>query len=227
MRAGGVRLALPRRGARHTGGMLSAITSPDFPPPDADGVPHVALFMHGYGSNERDLPGLAPFLPAGTPWASLRAPLEMGFGGAAWFPLANDPGRWRDPAAILDATDAVWAWVDAEVPAETTLITVGFSQGGLMATQLLRSRPERTHRTVVLSGLMLDAPMPADASLAQSRPPVFYGRGDSDPVIPGFMEEHAEEFLRAHADLDFHVYPGLTHSVSEAEMRDVQAFLAR
>lgn len=206
---------------------LTSVTSPHFPSPDADHPPaRVALFLHGYGSNERDLAGLAPFLPDGLPWASLRAPLEMGYGGAAWFPLAQDPQRWRDPAPIETATTAVWEWVDTHVPASSLLVPVGFSQGGMMATQLLRTRPERVARTVFLSGLVLDAPQPGDDAVAAARPPVFYGRGDADPVIPGFVEDHAREWLAEHAELDFHVYPGLTHSVHDEELRDMKAFLA-
>ncbi len=205
---------------------LTAITSPDFPTAVAD-APHVALFMHGYGSNERDLPSLAPMILGDTPWASLRAPLEMGFGAHAWFPLPANPLAWRDPEPIMASTNAIWEWVDANVPASASLITVGFSQGGMMASQLLRTHPERIHRTVVFSGLMLEDPMPADAVLAESRPRVFYGRGDSDPVIMDVMEQHVESFLREHATLDFHVYAGMGHSVNDAELADVRAFLAR
>lgn len=151
--------------------MLTAITSPDFPSAD-DAPKRVAILMHGYGSNEHDLAGLNPYLPHGLPWASLRAPLEMGYGAAAWFYLRD--GAWLEPGPIVDATAAVWEWIDAHVPSGSPIAAMGFSQGGLMTTQLLRTRPERVSDAVVLSGFVLDVEQPGDATLADSRPAVFW-----------------------------------------------------
>ena len=111
---------------------------------------------------------LAPALP----WAALRAPLGVAPGGYAWFPPValgdRDPGR---------ATDAAWQWIDANLTPDAKVAAVGFSQGGLMATQLLRTRPERVAATVVLSGFVQAAPQPADEQLTARRPAVFWGRG--------------------------------------------------
>ena len=202
---------------------LTAITSPNWPAVDSP-APRVAVLMHGYGSNERDLAGLSPYLPAGTPWASLRAPIEMGYGGAAWFNLDGDD--WLDPGPIDAATAAVWQWVDTNAPRDAAVLAVGFSQGGLMATQLLRTRPERVAKTVVLSGFAGRAKQPGDAALAQERPEVFWGRGDRDQVIPAPFIDASRKFLAAHTALTERVYPGLAHSITEAEMDEVRAYLA-
>ena len=61
------------------------------------------------------------------------------------------------------------------------MAAVGFSQGGLMATQLLRTRPGRVAATVVLSGFVQAAPQPADEQLAAERPAVFWGREPGTP----------------------------------------------
>jgi phospholipase/carboxylesterase len=156
---------------------------------------------------------------------SLRAPLEMNFGGATWFPLdlPNEP----EPAGIDAATQAIWAWVDASIPSDARVIPLGFSQGGLMALQLLRTRPERIAATVVLSGLIADGAQPADdALLGESRPRVFWGRGDEDQVIWPAAIERLAAWLPEHADATIRVYPGLAHGVNEDEMNDVKAFLA-
>lgn len=183
----------------------------------------VALFLHGFGSHEGDLAGLAPWLPKGMPWVSLRAPLPLNGMGFAWFPL-NLP-QAPDQGWIDDATAGLWEWVDANLSPSTSLVPVGFSQGGLMALQLLRTRPERIAATVVLAGLMTSAPQPADAHLADARPPVFWGRGDADTVIPAEGLAHLAEFLPTHSSLTARVYPGLTHSVDERVLDDVQRFL--
>jgi phospholipase/carboxylesterase len=205
---------------------LRAVVSPGWP---GVGTP-VALLLHGLGSDEHDLPSLAPWLPPGLAWASLRAPLDFDFGGATWFPLelptASEPVP-RDPerAGIDAATDAIWGWVDARAPANAPVVPVGFSQGGLMALQLLRTRPNRVAATVVLSGLVADAPHPADSTLAETRPPVFWGRGTADAVIWAEAIERTSAWLPGHSTLTERVYPGLGHGVGESELADVRAFL--
>jgi phospholipase/carboxylesterase len=184
----------------------------------------VVLFLHGYGSNEHDLAGLGSALGLTQPWASLRAPLAVGNGGAAWFTIST-PG---DPEAgpVLDATDAIWAWVEKNIAPEARIIPIGFSQGGLMATQLLRTRPERVRATVVLGGFVLGAPQVADERLAAERPPVLWGRGAEDTVITASAVARTASWLPAHSALVQRVYPGLAHGIDAAELADVDAFLA-
>jgi len=110
------------------------------------------------------------------------------------------------------------------------IVPLGFSQGGLMALQLLRTRPERIAATVVLSGLIPPGEHPGDAALAgasssASRPRVFWGRGDADQVIWPAAIERLAGWLPGHAEATIRVYPSLAHSVSEDEMNDVRAFL--
>lgn len=184
----------------------------------------IPLLLHGFGSNERDLTSLVPALGVELPWASLRAPLHLGNGGAAWFEIST-PGN---PAAepVVQATNAIWAWVDANVDASVRVIPIGFSQGGLMASQLLRTRPKRVLATVVLGGFVLGAPQPADDAIAANRPPVFWGRGAEDRVIGVPAIARTSHFLPQHSTLVERIYPGLAHEISQAEVDDVSAFIA-
>ncbi|MFF2270079.1 alpha/beta hydrolase [Cellulosimicrobium cellulans] len=179
------------------------------------------VLLHGFGSHEHDLAGLGPHL--GAPWVSLRAPLALPQGGFAWFPIAT-PGD-PDPEPVARATEAVWAWVDAELGAERQVVPVGFSQGGLMATQLLRTRPERVAATVVLGGFVQAAEQPADAALAATRPPVFWGRGADDQVIAPHAIDRTAAWLPGRSTLVERVYPGLAHGIDARELADVRAFL--
>ncbi|MBD8517932.1 alpha/beta hydrolase [Plantibacter sp. CFBP 8804] len=186
-------------------------------------APVVAVLLHGYGSNEHDLTGLVGPLALGMPWVSLRAPLEMGHGGAAWFEITT-PGN-PDPEPIARATDAVWDWIDEHVPAEARIVPIGFSQGGFMASQLLRTRPERVVAPVILAGFVLSAPQPGDEVLAATKPAVFWGRGLEDRVIaaPAVARTHA--WLPLHTTLTERTYPGLAHGIHQAEIDDVRTFL--
>jgi phospholipase/carboxylesterase len=95
-----------------------------------------------------------------------------------------------------------------------------------MALQLLRTRPERIAATVVLSGLITPGDQPADAVIAESLPPVFWGRGDADGVIWPEAIARLAAWLHDHATATIRVYPGLAHGVNGEEMDDVKAFLA-
>lgn len=199
---------------------LNAIASENFP----GDVPAVALFLHGYGSNERDLTALASALPDGLPWASLRAPIEVMPGGYAWFRIVT-PGH-PDADALDAATAAIWSWVDAAVPNGTRIVPIGFSQGGLMATQLLRTAPERVLAPVVLGGFVASVEQPADAALRDARPAMFLGRGAEDQVIAPAAVERTDAWAPGHTTLDARQYPGLGHGINQEELADVQAFLA-
>ncbi|MFC5931100.1 hypothetical protein D6T64_13720 [Cryobacterium melibiosiphilum] len=188
-------------------------------------APAVIIFLHGYGSNEDDLTGLASPLKLTLPWVSLRAPLDLGNGAAAWFSIVT-PGN-PDAAPVAAATEAIWAWVDEHLDPSTRVVPLGFSQGGLMASQLLRTRPERVLAPVVLGGFVQVAPQPGDDLLAHSRPALFWGRGAEDRVIGEPAIERTRAYLLPHTTLVEKVYPGLAHGISAQEIDDVHDFLAR
>lgn len=197
-------------------GTLRAEVSADW----AREAPLALILLHGYGADERDLASLGPMLALATPWASLRAPLPVAGGGYAWFPVS--PSGDPDPAR---ATDAVWRWVAGNLNPDAKIAVVGFSQGGLMATQLLRTHPERVAATVVLSGWVLAAPQPADGRLEAERPAVFRGRGDRDRLIAAEAVERTSRWLPTHSALTDRVYPGLAHGIADREVDDVRTFL--
>jgi len=201
---------------------LQGLRSPDWAT-ETTAAEAIVVFLHGFGSNERDLTGLVDALGLSIPWASVRAPLDLGNGGAAWFKIVT-PGN-PDPQPVAEATDAVWAWVDAHVDPASRIVPIGFSQGGLMATQLLRTRPERVLAAVVLGGFLMGSPQPGDAQLADTRPPLFWGRGAEDRVIAAAAIARTASFLPEHSTLMERVYPGLAHGISAAEIADVRNFL--
>ena len=181
----------------------------------------VLLFLHGFGSNEHDLSSLAQPLNLELPWASLRAPLELGQGAAAWFQI-EIPGV-PDAAPVEQATKMIWAWVDENLDPEIKIIPIGFSQGGLMASQLLRTRPERVVATTILGGFVLGAAQSGDELLAERRPAIFWGRGQQDQVIAPVAIKRTSEFLPQHGTLTERTYPGLAHGINAEELLDVRS----
>ena len=89
-----------------------------------------------------------------------------------------------------------------------------------------REAPQRIAAAAVLSGFVSSEPRADDAALAERRPPVFWGRGALDMVIPEHAIATTAAFLPEHATLDERVYPDLAHSVSQAELVHLRRFLA-
>ncbi|SDO43742.1 phospholipase/carboxylesterase [Microbacterium sp. ru370.1] len=184
----------------------------------------VLLLLHGYGSDEHDLLGLVPHLPERFVVASVRAPLAPPWPmpGASWYPIEGLDGR--DPDAVTLAAHAVLSWVKDAVGAAPVGL-LGFSQGGAVALQTLRVAPDAVSFAVVLAGYAPGGELPGDEVLAERRPPVFWGRGAADDVIPAALVDSTAQWLPVHSELSGRVYPGLTHSISQDELDDVRAFL--
>lgn len=192
-------------------------------PADRAGRPLLVL-LHGYNSHEGDLFGLSPYLPLQPAIASLRAPIATGY-GHAWFPLPEQLDETLPTADAEAATTAVIDWLDRVAPDAASVGLLGFSQGGAMAIELLRRAPERFAFAVTLAGFSLPGEREGDERMSQLAPPVFWGRGTADEVIPAAAVRHTQAWLPRHADVDQRVYEGLGHSVSERELADVTAFL--
>jgi phospholipase/carboxylesterase len=179
------------------------------------------VLLHGYGSHEGDLFGLAPHLPLQPVIASLRAPLRAG-SGFAWYELNGATNESRSAGADA-AARGILHWLDGV--RATSVGLLGFSQGGAMGIHLLRHAPERFAFAVSLAGFVVPGVAPADERLAELAPPVFWGRGTHDTVIPDSFVEATQRWLPHHVTLTERIYEGVGHSVSEPELADVLTFL--
>ena len=181
------------------------------------------LLLHGFNSNEGDLFGLSPYLPLEPAIASLRAPSFTGY-GYAWFPLLAQ-GAEQARAAAAASAEAIIGWLERVAPGHSTVGLLGFSQGGAMAIELMRRDPERFAFAVNLSGFAMPGDRDGDRRLAQVAPPVFWGRGTDDRIIPADAVARTAEWLPAHAEATIRIYEDLGHSISTPELADLVAFL--
>ena len=189
--------------------------------PEADraGRP-ILIMLHGHRMDERVGFELRHHLPAELVLASVRGPREAKGGGYAWFPMGNSFSL----EAIDHSAAAVLSWLD-QLNLAGTVGVLGFSQGVATAFQMVRREPARFAYAVNLSGGVVPLPRRGDAELAARRLPVFWGRGDSDPIIPAILVESTRWWLRQHTELTERVYPGLSHNVSVVELADLAAFV--
>jgi phospholipase/carboxylesterase len=191
-------------------------------PSERSGTP-LLVTMHGVGSNERDLLGLAPALPSSWTVASLRAPMPWGQ-GFSWYPLGTPGSPALEP--VDESVSGVLDWIDSVAADHPRIGLLGFSQGGSMALQLLRARPSGFAFAVSLSGFVVPGVTDArDAAVAAVRPRVFLGHGDLDPVIPAEATARTQAWAAEHTAVTDRTYEGLPHAVSAAELADVAAFI--
>lgn len=195
-------------------------------PGDRAGKPLLVL-LHGYGADENDLFGLVPYLPDGLAVASVAAPLTPPWPmpGRSWY--AIDSLTTRASGGITAAGEALLRWLEPAAADASSVALLGFSQGAAVSLQALRLAPDRIDAVVALSGYAAMGDLPNDVALQESKPPVFWGRGNRDDVIPPNLIDHTAQWLPAHAELSGRVYPGLTHSISEQELADVDLFLSQ
>lgn len=178
------------------------------------------VMLHGHRLDETMGADLRHRLPAELVQASIRAPMAAD-AGFAWFRLDPTVGVQQ----ANESAQAILRWLDTLPPAPSVGL-LGFSQGAATGLQVMRSAARRFAYAVVLSGFVVPGPAIGDQLLGSTRPPVFWGRGDRDPLIPDFLVSLTSTWLTAHTTLTERVYPGLGHNVTDVELNDLHDFLA-
>jgi phospholipase/carboxylesterase len=212
---------------------LPALSYLERPADPAARDPWLLVLMHGVGSNEQDLFGLADYVPPQFHVISLRAPFVLGAGAYAWFEfsVAPDGARQIHVAQEAASREAIARTVRAVaqrlgVPAARVVLG-GFSQGGIMSLSLLLTRPGLLQAAMVLHSRLLPeiVPLAAPAQALQGKS-LWVSHGLQDPVIP-LASAHA---IRAHAAglplaLHYAEFPG-GHEIRPAELAQAMQWLA-
>jgi len=148
------------------------------------------LLLHGYGSHEADLFSLAEVFSPEFYVLSLRAPILLGQDSYGWFPLEFTPqGPVHDQAAAAKSTALVVAFIEkavATLPVDPARVwLVGFSQGAIISTSVLLTRPELIAGVVAWSGRTLPEVLPTPPGpAALAGKPILVLHGTDDRVLP-------------------------------------------
>jgi phospholipase/carboxylesterase len=191
--------------------------------PDNHNARHPTLLaLHGRGSDEADLLGLAPYLDE-------RLLLEGGF---EWY---RAPGSLGARAEYFEeALRTLERFVDEIVTAYPVdprrLYLFGFSQGSFMAYALALTQPQKVAGLMAHSGALpmqtISAARPVDMNVLRGKP-VLVAHGTQDRTIPVARAREARDLLTtAGAALEYHEYP-IAHHVSEATLSAMDDWLAR
>jgi len=196
------------------------------PSPATDGSP-VLVLLHGRGSDENDLLGLADHLPADWVVITPRAPfsgLPWGYGpGFAWYQFLG--GSRPEPRSFEESQTRLGEFL-AELPTilgpkPGPLVLGGFSQGGTVALGHALRRPGGVPLIVNLSGFLPDHPSVAVTPATVAGTELFWGHGTLDPNIPYELATAGWERLeQAGAKLTARSYR-MGHTISEPELTDL------
>lgn len=202
------------------------------PADPTDDAPWLLVLLHGVGSNEADLFGLAPAVPERFHLLSLRAPFGMGPNAFGWFTFGVHPDGRREIDAEQEATsrpmlaEAIAAAArQLSVPPERVVVG-GFSQGGIMSLSLLLTRPELMAGAMVMHSRLLPevARLTAPAEAMRGRR-LWVSHGTTDPVIPvANAREIRDRVQDLPIELSYAEFPGV-HELRPAELSAAMAWL--
>ncbi len=144
------------------------------------------LALHGRGSNEHDLIGLAPHLPESLLWISPRAPLTLGPNSYEWYRV-KVIGR-PDPEQVASALETIDHFIDELLPAypidPQKLFLLGFSQGSLLSMCYALTQPARVAGVIAQSGYIpSQINLEIDESGVKNKPFILT-HGEQDTMLP-------------------------------------------
>ncbi len=194
--------------------------------------PPLLLLLHGVGSNEEDLFGLAPYLDERFLLVSARAPVALEYGGYGWFRIDFTPrGMAADLEQAKKSLEMLPGFIDGLVDTygadARRVYLAGFSQGAMMSLALLLTRPEKLAGVVAMSGRLPRQVLEREPDReALDGKPVLITHGLYDPVLPVENGRAARDYLEAlPVALTYREYP-MAHEVSAESLRDVTRWLA-
>jgi phospholipase/carboxylesterase len=184
------------------------------------------VLLHGVGSNEDDLFGLAPYLDPRFSIVSARAPFSYGNGGFAWFDVQFLPeGILFDEAQAEQSRARLTTFIDEAkaLYGASKVFLVGFSQGAIMSAGVLLREPAMMDGAVLMSGRLPQVAMNAGKALHAR--PVLITHGTYDEVLPVQFGREANTLLAGLGlDVTYLEYP-IGHQVSEESLEAVDAWL--
>jgi phospholipase/carboxylesterase len=190
------------------------------------------LLLHGRGSNEQDLFGLAPLLDPRFQIISARAPHSLGPGSYEWFAISFTPAGILMDAAQAEASLAqllafIQEAVDAYGADPARVYLMGFSQGAIISASLALTAPEHVAGAVLMSGRIPPEIGPRIAAPERlAGLPILLVHGTYDTVLPiGYGHESKALLETLPVDLTYHEYP-MGHEVSRDSLDDVTAWLS-
>ncbi len=185
------------------------------------------LALHGRGSNEADLIGLAPHLPQDLLWISPRAPLVLGPRSYEWYRV-QVVGR-PDPDHLLASLEALDRFINeilAAYPIDPQkLFLLGFSQGSILSMCYTLAHPGRIAGIIAQSGYLPNGvDLKIDRTAVRDKP-FLLTHGEQDTLIPIEWARASRDRLQdLGVDLTYEEFQ-MGHSVSLESLQVISHWL--
>jgi len=203
--------------------------------PAGEGPFPTIFALHGWGANAHDLLGLAPHLHGGRalvlcPQGPVPVPVGDGMVGYGWFPLGG--GREVDPDDFEKGGLLLRSFVEEafeRFPIDRRKVVVmGFSQGGVMAYDLVLRNPEVFAALVALSSWLPEdvAARVADkGETGLAALPALVMHGTQDPMIPvDRARDSRDRLIRLGVSPAYHEYE-MGHEIHPEALRTMVQWL--
>lgn len=187
------------------------------------------ILLHGVGSNEKDLFGIANLLPDDLYIISPRGQFALGGDRFAWYQVDFLTGKpIYNTAQEASSRKLIGTFID-QMKGKYQLQEVyvgGFSQGAIMSYSIGLTNPTAVKGIVALSGRILEEVKPlVTKSNELKHLKVFVAHGVNDNVLPVDRAREAKKYLsELEVPLTYHEYE-LGHTIGEKVIQDINAWL--
>lgn len=199
----------------------------------SDAPAPLLVLLHGVGSNEQDLMGLAPTLDRRFFIVSARAPLTLGHASYGWYHIDWSSGvPSMDPEEAEKSRNVLLRFIDELLqnynidPKRVYLM--GFSQGCIMSIYCALTEPEKFAGIVGMSGRLVPGMRERTVSPDRLKDrPMIVVHGTEDTVIPIADGRALRDYLQSlPLDLTYREY-SMGHWVTHESLNDITAWLEK
>jgi phospholipase/carboxylesterase len=190
------------------------------------------VILHGYGADEYDLMGLAPYFDANLQILSVRGPGTVMYGGASWFDIdmyADGSLKFNVEQALESAQgliELIAQFKEQGIITEEKIILAGFSQGATISQLVTLIAPDLIKALLIMSGRLTEQTLELlkDPTMLNGLP-VFAGHGADDNVIPiEFGRQIVAFWENLPVRFEHHEYP-MGHEICQAELGHIQGWM--
>ncbi len=198
-------------------------------------LPPVLVILHGYGADEFDLLPVSSKLVLEFLTISIQAPIELGWGGYAWYHLEQTPsGLKSDNKSRIESEDlliqSLAAIIEKEGGDPTRIYLMGFSQGSAMCYSLIgRHDSEKLGLTIrgviIMSGYIPEDVIEPLRKKDLSSIPFFLSHGIHDDLIPPIAMKVANGILEKAGSKTLVKDYEIGHGLTEETVSDIRKWM--
>jgi len=187
------------------------------------------VLLHGRGTDENDLIGLAPYLDDRLHIVSARAPFQFQWGpGYAWYDIeeVGKPDAEKFPRSRDHILNLLEELKKNKQGVGKKTFLLGFSMGAVMAYAVALAHPDKVDGVVAHSGYIAEGDN-TDYRWGEAKETEFFiAHGSADPIIPVQFGQRADALMKEHGmKYTYKEYP-VAHQISEESLNDFSMWLS-